>query len=66
MMRRWLPVVLVSVLGAAAERGSLGLDGRGGWARRPLAMGMFGGFMPGSEPALLEFHGANCDHCEVS
>lgn len=66
-MLRFLFVSLVCLLGvASAARGRVGANGRGGWARKPLAVGALGGTEPGLEPYLLEFHGANCDHCEVS
>lgn len=66
-MLRCLFVSLACVLGvASAARGRVGANGRGGWARKPLAVGALGGTEPGLEPYLLEFHGANCDHCEVS
>lgn len=66
-MLRFLIISLVCLLGvASAARGRVGANGRGGWARKPLAVGALGGTEPGLEPYLLEFHGANCDHCEVS
>lgn len=50
----------------AAARGNVGVDRRVGWMRKPLAVGSLSGFRFGPEPYLLEFHGANCDHCEVT
>lgn len=68
-MTRYLLLVIAYLLGMAiccnASRGRIGLNGRGGWVRKPVAHGVFGGGIPSAEPHLLEFHGANCDHCEV-
>ncbi|CAM9179913.1 unnamed protein product [Choristocarpus tenellus] len=69
---RALCVVIAFLLcGSAAEsntavRGRVNANGRGGWARLPLALGALGGIIPEpGEPTLLEFHGANCEHCDA-
>ncbi|CAM9762523.1 unnamed protein product [Ascophyllum nodosum] len=55
--------VLACVFGlSSATREGRGV---GGWLRRPVAVGALSGIRFGQEPHLLEFHGANCDHCDA-
>lgn len=50
---------------AAGGRHGTSSRGRGGRTLYPVATSVFGGAIPGKEPHLLEFHGTNCEHCEV-
>ncbi|CAM9170743.1 unnamed protein product [Laminaria digitata] len=63
--RRLLAIVGCVASVVSAARGRTDVNGRAGWARKPLAVGALGGLRFGPEPYLLEFHGANCDHCET-
>lgn len=65
-----LALAFLSSMIAIASGSNLGFTGgrcnHAGLVRRPLATGILGGAIPGKEPHLLEFHGTNCEHCEVS
>lgn len=61
---RFILLTLASIfLVASAARDGVGVSG---WLRRPVAVGALSGIRFAQEPHLLEFHGANCDHCDVS
>lgn len=68
MMLRHIITVLGCLMGvASAAKGSVGAGRHVGWARTPpLAVGALSGFRMGPEPYLLEFHGVQCDFCDVS
>lgn len=61
MLLRWLLVACLAVASGARDSSSARR-----MSRTPLAVGALSGLRFIHEPYLLEFHGAKCDHCEVS
>lgn len=63
-MQRYLSVValLLCLLTTSGARGS---SSARKMSRTPMAVGALSGLRIGLEPHLFEFHGEQCDHCEV-